>query len=73
MVRCHDGRLGRTYNTDRFIDGKVQVHVFSEIEQAKIQAETHRQGLKAYAMQTGKPPEKRLCAPESLTIVGFID
>lgn len=60
LVECKDGKVGRTFNNLPLVGGKVQVFVFAESREALHQGETIEE-------------EKRLCSPENLKVIGFVD
>ena len=81
VVVCKDGRVGRTYNSEPFVDGKVCVHLFPDSVRMALGA-TARQVDKAMTdakvevtrtANAGKEAEKRLCDPDSLRVIGYAD
>lgn len=60
MVKTRRGFIGRTYNDEQWIDGKVPVHLLTEDRQIRMNPKTGQ-------------PLKLLCRPETLQIIGFID
>lgn len=60
LVQTRDGSLGRTYNKEGLVNGKVMVHL---LDKEKFQPKKDSSGN----------PIKLLCDPSTLTIKGFID
>jgi hypothetical protein len=61
VVKCADGAIGRTYNDEMPHDGKLCVHILA---------------LDAKKLKDGpyiKTPERRLCDPATLKVIGFAD
>lgn len=77
VVRCQDGRIGRTYNDEPFINGKVRVYLFPESARMAIdttKANMQNQGqIATRARKESKEPERRLCDPATLKVIGFAD
>ena len=72
LVKCQDGRIGRTYNDEPPLNGKVRVHLYSTATAAVIMAKTQQE-----AQQPTNPDQdevtKRLCDPDTLRVIGFTD
>lgn len=60
LVRTKNGLLGRTYHSDRPVNGKVKVYLLNEDFSPRNASNTDRQ-------------LKMLCDPNTLKLVGYID
>jgi hypothetical protein len=72
LVKCSDGRIGRTYNDEPAVKGKIRVHLFSRETAAVIFAKTQEQAQQP-TNPAGDNEDKRLCDPTTLTVLGFAD
>ena len=71
LVKCQDGRIGRTYNDEASVNGKIRVYLYSVATAAVIMARTQKEAQQAI----GKDDEQinRLCDPATLQVIGFAD
>jgi hypothetical protein len=72
IVKCSNGRIGRTYHTEKVVDGKICVHLFSEKIGATLTATTNEDIENAKSL-SDTPGEKILCDISSLTTIGMAD
>lgn len=71
LVQCQDGRIGRTYNDEPPLNGKIRVYLYSTATAAVIMTKTQQEAQQAI----GKDEEQvnRLCDPATLKVIGFAD
>lgn len=62
-VKCKDGAIGRTYNDEERVQGKIIVHVFAPSLAAFLDPKK----------TIGDCIKKRLCDPNTLTTIGMAD
>ena len=63
MVKTKDGKIGRTYKSKGMIKDKVPVYL----------ATRFKTGVPGMEIPIEYMEEALLCAPDTLTIIGFID
>lgn len=63
LVKCKDGAVGRTYNDEEPVNGKIKVYVF-----AASQADLRKPKALVKDCIT-----KRLCDPDTLKVIGYAD
>jgi hypothetical protein len=64
LVQTKSGKVGRTFNRDPEVDGKIPVYLAEDFTPKDI--------ADGFEPKTFNGP-KLLCSPETLKIIGFID